>query len=259
MAIRRLGCVAIAVLCFATWTVAQNITLTSDGNIEYDGAYVGPYYATVNGVSNTPIVCDDFADQSKVGTTWKTTVISFSNLASDLGQTLWGSYYLSKKVASATIVDWYEQAAWLTQGLLAQSAKSSSQAYYSYAVWAVFDPSAVLQWLEKNGQYGKADNAACNAVFGSNCGSVILSKLTSGLVWMAEHNYMNGNYANLLIFTPLGSNGKPCSVGDCAGQEFFGPMAVPDGGAAVIYLLLAAACCFGGMFLRSRDPKFRAG
>ena len=255
MAIRRFGCVAIAVLCFATWAVAQNITLTSDGNIEYDGAYVGPYYATVNGAPNTPIVCDDFADQSKVGSTWKTSVISFSNLASDLGQTLWGSYYLSKGSASATIVDWYEQAAWLAQKLLVQPAKSNNQAYYSYAVWAVFDPSAVLRWLEKHGQNGHgADNAACNAVFGSNCGRVNLCKLTSGLLWMAEQNYMKGNYANLLIFTPLGSNGKPCSVGDCAGQEFFGP-AVPEGGTAGMYLLLTAVCCLGGMFLRSRGQS----
>src|ERR1035441_7655081 len=111
MATRRFWCVAIAVLCLASWAAAgttATLTLTSDGNITYDGVYVGPYYATVNGVPNTPIVCDDFADPAAVHKTWKSDVTSFSNLASDLGNTLWGSYYLSKKVASATIVDWYE-------------------------------------------------------------------------------------------------------------------------------------------------------
>ena len=263
MATRRFWCVAIAVLCLASWAAAETtatLTLTSDGNITYDGVYVGPYYATVNGVPNTPIVCDDFADPAAVHKTWKSDVTSFSNLASDLGNTLWGSYYLSKKVASATIVNWYEQAAWLAQGLLTQSPKSNNQAYYSYAVWAVFDPSGVLYWLEKHNQNGHgADNAACNAIFGSNCGSVNLKHLTSGLLWLAQQNYMNGNYANLLIFTPLGSDGKPCSVGKCPAQEFFGPMAVAEGGVAGIYLLLAAACCLAGMFLRSHGQSLGRG
>ena len=163
-------------------------------------------------------------------------------------------------MAGATIVDWYEQAAWLTQGLLTQSAKSNNQAYYSYAVWAVFDPSGVLHWLENHNQNGHgADNAACNAIFGSNCWSVKLTHLTSGLLWMAEQNYMKGNYANLLIFTPLGSNGKPCSVGDCPGQEFFRPMAVAEGGIAGMYVLLAVAFCLAGMFLRSRRQGLGRG
>jgi hypothetical protein len=256
MAIRRFGFVAIAVLCFATWAAAgttATATLTGEGSFDYDGVSIGPYYGTINGGPNTQMICDDFVDESAVNKPWKVDITSFSNLASDLGSTLWGSYYLSKNVASATIIDWYEQAAWLTQGLLTQSPKSNKQAYYSYAVWAVFDPSGVLQWLEYHNQNGRGpDNAACNAVFGSNCGSVSLKNLTSGLLWMAEQDYKTGNYSNFLIITALGSNGKACSVGNCPSQEFIEPMTVAEGGTAAMYLLLAAACCFGGMFFRSR-------
>jgi hypothetical protein len=252
-AIRSFWWVSIAVLCFASWAVGgTTATLNSEGSFDYDDINVGPYQGTVNGGPNTQIICDDFADGSVVNKPWKVDITSFSNLASDLGNTLWGSYYLSKKVASTTIVDWYEEAAWLTEGLLKQSANSNNQAYYSYAIWAVFDPTGVLEWLEKHNENGHGpDNAACKAIFGSNCGSVNLKNLTSGLLWMAQQDYKTGNYSNLLIITALGPNGKACRVGDCPSQEFFEVVA-EEGGAAGMYLLLAAVCCLGGMFVRSR-------
>jgi len=56
--------VSITALCLAVVAVAQTpVTLTSAGGSVYDGIYVSPYYATVNGVANTPVVCDDFGDK----------------------------------------------------------------------------------------------------------------------------------------------------------------------------------------------------
>ncbi|HSS96512.1 MAG TPA: hypothetical protein VLK33_05770, partial [Terriglobales bacterium] len=56
-----MGIAALA-LSMVPWAIAQNVTLTSAGSNVADGIFVSPYYATVNGVTNTKVVCDDFAD-----------------------------------------------------------------------------------------------------------------------------------------------------------------------------------------------------
>ena len=62
---------AVAVLCIAPSALADtSITLTGAGNNPVDGIYVGPYYATVNGVANTPVICDDFADEVYLNESW---------------------------------------------------------------------------------------------------------------------------------------------------------------------------------------------
>ena len=87
-AIRVFLWVGIAALSMVPWAIAQNVTLTSAGNNVYDGIYVSPYYATVNGAPNTPIVCDDFGDESKLPSNWSATVVSFSAISPT--DTSWG-------------------------------------------------------------------------------------------------------------------------------------------------------------------------
>ncbi|MFZ0563995.1 MAG: hypothetical protein WAM43_20455, partial [Terriglobales bacterium] len=177
------------------------------------------------------------------------------NLSSNLGNTLWGSYYESKGYTAGAILTMYDEAAWLTLGLLGQAGGSTNQAEYSFAVWAVFDPNSVLSWLKNAG-----DTAMCNAVFGAgnNCASTNVTK--NSLLWMAQQNYMNGNYSNLTILTPLvqvGGQWEVCtpsmggSGGNCPGQEFF--ELVPEGGTALMYLLFGGITCFGAMWIRSRS------
>jgi hypothetical protein len=239
-AIRVFLWVGIAALSLAPWAVAQNVTLTSAGSNVADGIYVSPYYATVNGATNTPIVCDDFADNSYLNTPWTANVQSFSSLSSSLANTAWGGVPGALKL--------YEEAAWLTMTLLRQPAGSAGQVNYSYAVWAVFDPSGVINQLKLYG-----DTATCNAIFGAgnNCSS---TTVTGGLLGGAQgQSYSLSQFANVVILTPVISvNGKPqtCTAGGCPEQEFI--ELVPEGGAAMAYLLLASVCCFGAMFLRSR-------
>ncbi len=110
-AIRVCLWVGIAGFCLAPWVAAQNVTLTSAGNNVYDGVYVSPYYATVGGVTNTPIVCDDFKDDSYLNTPFTANVQSFSSLGGgSLGNTAWGGVPGALKM--------YEEAAWLTLTLL---------------------------------------------------------------------------------------------------------------------------------------------
>jgi len=249
----------LALLCLAPRAFAQTVDVTSAGSFVYDGDYVSPYYATVNGVPSTAVICDDFADTTTLNTTWSANVTQFSNLSSSLGNTVWGAYYTSQKVAAATIIDWYEEAAWLTLQLLAQPSGSNNQAWYSYAEWAVFDPNSVLSWLKTHGSGGGADTAACEAIFGNACTSTTAS--AGSFLYNAEQNYAKGNYSNFLILSPT-VNGTVCSPfisgsGNCPAQEFL--EIVPEGGTAAMYLLLAAVSCLGAMLFRSRRQNARVG
>ena len=122
-----------------------------------DGIYVGSYGAmnTATG-AQTQIICDDFKDDSNFNAATYV-VHSFSNLIG----TVWGLGAANQ----------YQQAAWLTLGMLQQT--GTVQGFYSYAIWALFDPSDVAKWLTSY-----SDSSACNAVFGS--GSWGGGKCTAG-------------------------------------------------------------------------------
>jgi hypothetical protein len=247
---------ALAVCSTFAWCQDDSVTLTSAGSDPQDGIYMSPYYATVNGNANTTVVCDDFADESNVGTSWYASAISMSSLTTkNVGDTLWGSWFGSAAgggFAASTIITWYQEAAWLTLGLLSSPSNSSQQEYYSAAIWAVFDPNSVLNWFKSNG-----NTAGCQAIFGNNCTSTTASG--SSLLALAENDYKTGNYSNLVILTPLtGKNGSICSPalsghGNCPAQEFF--EVVAEGGSALLYLLLAGTACFAAMFFRSRQQQ----
>jgi len=221
----------VALLCLAPGLLAQTANLQINNppsNNILDGIYVGAYSAT-NTVTHaqTQIICDDFKDDSNYNAASYTTH-SFSNLVG----TLWGA-------GSASL---YSEAAWLTLGMLNQS--GAQQGYYSYAIWAVFDPSDVASWLTKSG-----DSSACNAVFGS--GSWGKGGCTAGhgglLASAAGQKYYSGEFSNFVILTPLCSGGP----GTCQEQEFF--ELVPEGGSAVVYLVIAGLSCFAAMFHSRRQ------
>ncbi len=149
------GVAAVALfLCLVPCAFADsgNLTLTGAGNNVMDGVYVGPYYATVNGVANTTVICDDFADESVIGHSWAYTANNFSTL----GNALWGNQLQN-----------YESAAWLTLQMLAINGNPNSNTevgYLSFAIWSLFDKAAlngltatqlagVNSWLAKIPQY----------------------------------------------------------------------------------------------------------
>lgn len=61
-----------------------SVKLTSARSTVLGNEYVGPYTATINGVS-TLIVCDDFADQNSVGESWTATVNTLATLTGSKG------------------------------------------------------------------------------------------------------------------------------------------------------------------------------
>jgi hypothetical protein len=247
-----------AVLLFVSFlapsTFAQvNVNVTSAGGFGYDGVYISPYYATIGTATNQTVICDDFADETYLNTSWKGTITQFSNLASNLGSTVWGSWELSQGNSTSTIMQWYDEAAWLAQGLLSQPKNSLNQAYYSYAEWAVFDPNGVFSWLGSQN-----DTNACNAIFGFACTGVYNNTPASGsILSSAQQNYASGNYSNLALLSPVVGN-VVCipgisGHGNCPAQEFF--VTVPEGGTTAMYLVFAFAACLGAIYFRSRRPN----
>jgi hypothetical protein len=220
-----------AAMLWAMPGFAQTLQINNPpSNNVLDGIYVGSYSATnVNTGGSVQITCDDFKDDSNYNKATYTT-----NTFSNLGNAIWGSGNLNL----------YEQAAWLTLGTLSNT--GTTQAYYSYATWAVFDGIDVANWFTKYG-----DSAACNQVFGTGAwsGSTCSSKvLAGGLLALVEGQSLSASeFSNVLILTPTCTNGP----GTCQEQEFL--TVVAEGGSALMYMLLAAISCFAAIFFRFRQ------
>jgi hypothetical protein len=209
------GVVAVALLCFAPCAFANsNLTMTGAGSNVMGGVYVGPYYATVNGVANTLVICDDFADDSVIGHSWNFTANNFSTL----GSALWGNQTKN-----------YEAAAWLTLQMLSLNGNPNNATqvgYLSYAIWSLFDKSA-LNGLNSTQLAGV---------------SIWLGKVPSNLT--------PGQFANIVLLTPQGCTNGP---GSCPGQEFFQVMP-EGGSAAMYLLLAGLTCFGAMRFRRRQTP-----
>lgn len=116
-----------------------------------DGIYMSPYTASINGGVPTYVICDDFSDEVDVNETWTVT----SGTVGSSTQGLWGAENSAG----------YQEVAWLAQQLLSPSILSSptQEGIYSYAIWSVFDPTDVQNYLVgTNSSYH--DTATWNAV-----------------------------------------------------------------------------------------------
>jgi hypothetical protein len=209
------GVAALALLCFAPSAFANSgtLTLTSAGSNVMDGVYVGPYYATVNGVGNTPVICDDFADESYVGSSWGYTANTFSTL----GSALWGNQTAN-----------YDAAAWLTLQMIALNsnpANATQVGYLSYAIWSLFDKAAL------NG-LSSTQLAGVNA-------------------WLSQvpNNLTPSEFADFVILTPQGCTNGP---GSCPGQEFF-MLVPEGGSAILYLLMAGLSCFGAMLFRRRQQ------
>jgi hypothetical protein len=170
------GVAAIAFLCLTSSAFADSgtLTFTSGGNNAMAGVYVGPYYATVNGVANTPVICDDFADDSVIGHSWNFSTNNFSTLCS----ALWGNQTQN-----------YEAAAWLTLQMLSLNGKpgnSTQVGYLSFAIWSLFDKGAL-----------------------ANLNSTQIAGVNS---WLSKipGNLNAGMFSNFVLLTPQGCTPGTC-------------------------------------------------
>ncbi len=193
--------------------------------------YTGIYYATVDGVSNTGIVCDDFNHNVTIGENWNADGINTSSLSSlnitglEFGNGVNGQ---SGAVVYAEVASLVSSMFTLNNGMGTVDGESNiTGTDISEAIWYI---------TTKGGITGISANAAA-------------------LVWDVETDFSSDTSAqalsyldnlNLWILTPT----------DDGPQEMWAET-VPEGGAALLYLMLSGLTCFGAMFLRPRLQALR--
>jgi len=158
-------------LALAPTALADTLELTGVGNNGvYDGIYIGPYVATIDGVANTPVICDDFAHESYLWSPWTanlSTAPTFANV----------------RFSTAN----YEDVAYLADQLFNVGGNDAEADALQFAIWYINDPSGVTSFL-----------GASNP-FLTGTGSV-----DDVMYWVdqAEANATPADLANILIYTP---------------------------------------------------------
>ena len=174
------------------------MTLTSPGagNV-MDYVYTSPYTGTVGGQTGVSIICDDFADDSYIGESWKATVSTVADLSSNVR---WASDTSEQQD--------YDEAAWLAEQLsLPANSNPTTMGYISYAIWDILDPTGVTNFLT-TGSY--ADPAV----------------LTAAQAWVttaSQQTYYAGEFSNVLVYTAVPGTATNCNGGPCPSnspQEF---------------------------------------
>lgn len=185
-------------LCLAPCTFSQaSMFLTGAGNNVMGGVYAGPYQATVNGVP-TPVICDDFLDESYLDEAWTADMSTVASLGTNVK---WGQ---SNQLR-------YDQAAWLAvEMFLPVNSNPATMAEISFAIWDIFDPgpSGAINYL--------ASYPGVNPTYVSGA---------KNWVSMAQsQTFTSGEFSEVQVYSVDSSQPITCGGGKCptAGppQEF---------------------------------------
>lgn len=202
-----LAAAAIAV-CLAPSARADTATmdLTSAGSNVYGGVYIGPYTATITpsgstaGVS-TPVICDDFGDESYVPEVWTANVSNESNVASNSAILRFGS--------ESNYVALYNEASWLAVNLMQNVGNNAEEDAIQAAIWNILDPTGVA-----SNSYGfTLPGGACT-------GSVDQASCWQQAAVAAEGATTTGEFSDVTIYSYAGG---PCTGASCPSdppQEF---------------------------------------
>lgn len=232
--IRKIPLFAAVLSCLAAHALA-GLTLTGVGNgNSLDGIYISPYTAAVNGVINTPVICDDFVDEVTLGESWNTSVGA-------VGSTSTGLFGTENTQG-------YGEVAWLSEQLLSNLSNPVAQGQISYAIWSVFEPTQVANWLQGKDGSPYNDTATYNAVFG-------------GGGWLAQaatavpDDAASSKFSNVTVYTPSPS----CAPGTCGqAQEFLVVNKVSTPEASTVANLAVDFMAFGGLLFVFRRNRFAA-
>jgi len=195
----------------------MTLTGVGTGN-SLDGIYTGPYTGTVGGVANTPVICDDFADDSYIGESWSATVSTVASLA---GNVRWGSETNAQQN--------YEIAAWLAETLVSTTNATSAEDI-SYAIWLALDPTDVQNYL------ATSDPATLSAAEGW---------INTAETAITSQDLTAADFANVLVYTPVPGTAVNCNGGPCPAnspQEF---LVVTPEPSSIVMLLIGLIAVLG--------------
>jgi PEP-CTERM motif-containing protein len=164
--------------------------------------YVGPYNFTSSDGGSLQLVCDTFENEVYPSESWTANTTTIGT-----GTGLFGS----------TSSVQYQEDAWLAQKMFANLSNTQAVADIQWAIWDIFDPGTCGTGVSNCDPYGNPGDQSSIA----------------GWVAAAENpiNYANGNYSNVVIYTPV--YGWPAADG--TPQEYIG--IVPEPGTLSLMLI----------------------
>jgi hypothetical protein len=206
--------------------------LTSAGTDIMDGVYVDPYYATVNGVANTLVICDDYADNSFVGEAWTANIYNSSQLSETRNTEKWD-------LTPAQQTQDYNEAAYLSLELMSAFASGDklAQGEITFAIWGVFDPTAIPSLTAWNSADGLAAQGYLNGA--------------------EAQTYTVNEFPQVGIYSPNLSDSITCNGGTCLTappQEFLIVHAAEAPAPVVLGFDLVSALCVAFMLRRRLVP-----
>jgi len=216
---------AVAVLAFASasfaGTTSMDLTGTGDNATVWDGgmgAYVDPYTATVGGVANTSVICDDWSNNSYVNETWTATVTTVSSLASGPSSAV---MFGANSTLGLTQDQLYLEAAWLGTQLLANPTNYANQVAVSFALWELTYNAA-----------GSATETPTPTAFLAGSSESSYQTTVNTLLANAK-SAVAGGYSGIgwEILTPVAGSSNPSSDG--TPQEFL--VRTPESSAVVMF------------------------
>ena len=213
--------VALIVFCvpYSKANTIDSMQLTSAGSNTDYGVYIGPYTATINGVS-TAVICDDFSDATYIGETWSATLSSYPSLSNVKFDTGSGN--------TTARTNGYDEIASLAIQLLGSKNTAETDAI-QFAIWSVFDESRVTGFLDSKG--GNAFDTDSSNVDG----------VQYWLNQAAGQTDTAGEFSNVTVYTPNTNYPMSCNNNrheSCPPQEFITvttpPVSTPEPGTLVL-------------------------
>ena len=143
--LKRMCTLAMALVLYAPVALADTLTLTdvNPSGAHLGGVYTGPYVATINGVSDILVICDDFQTHTSLNQLVYVTETSVSDL---IGPTANQIVKFDRDNAAEQQADYMTAAFLATQMIGVDQSTSAGRLQASllnYALWSLFYDGAL--------------------------------------------------------------------------------------------------------------------
>jgi len=211
---------AVAVLVFASASFAQTTSVYLSGVGDSatawnngSGVYVDPYTATVGGVQNVSVICDDWANNTYQNESWTANVTTVSSLSLSKQVSSLVPMWANSNGTSYTFTQGqlYDALAYLGSQLLANANNPAAQTNYSFAIWELTNAANLT------GSVPITDSSSPSAFIASSGLQPAITSLIVGALQVATSNNPF-NAQGWEILTPIvGNSSDPitCNGGNC--------------------------------------------